>query len=307
MKLYDEIIIIGAAGWLGKNLLNSISGISVRSDECIVTAVIQSESQTSSLDPFVNFINKIIIADITKKDDLDFLKIDNGARLVIHCASIIHPPRSNFFNKVNFQGTINLLEIAKESLAETTFIYISSNSPFGTNVSNNLSDSFDEKSGYNPYMLYGASKMMAEKAVLSSASDNFHFCVLRAPWFYGSFQPDRQFEFFKMIKNGNVPLVGSGENLRSMVSVEKLTCAIWLAAATENAKNEVFWIADKHPYPMKSIIDKIRLIMDQEFGLLTTSSYLKLPNFVSKIAFVIDKFLQSVGLYNQKISSSKYP
>ena len=41
--------------------------------------------------------------------------------------------------------------------------------------------------------------------------------------------------------------------------------------------------------------------MDQEFGLLTTSSYLNMPDFISKVAFMIDKCLQTFGLYNQKI------
>ena len=41
--------------------------------------------------------------------------------------------------------------------------------------------------------------------------------------------------------------------------------------------------------------------MDQDFGLLTTSGYLKVPNIVSETAFWVDKGLQTIGLYNQKI------
>ena len=301
MNLYDEIVIVGAAGWLGKNILNSIDVCPIKNNGCVVNAIIQSNSQKPDLEAFGKALHKIVVADITKVKDLDFLQEDNGKRLIIHCASVIHPKSARFFLDINVNGTKNLIKIAKKSTAETNFIYISSNSPFGTNHSNNVLDTFDEQSIYNPYMKYGASKMMAENAVLSAANDNFSFCVLRAPWFYGKFQPERQFEFFKMIKNGKVPLVGSGSNLRSMVSVEKLTEAIWLASGNEKARNETFWIADKYPYSMKSIIDTIRRIMDQDFGLLTTSGYLKVPNIVSETAFWVDKGLQTIGLYNQKI------
>ena len=41
--------------------------------------------------------------------------------------------------------------------------------------------------------------------------------IIRPPWFYGPNQPNRQTKFYKMIRDGKVPIVGSGDNKRSMV------------------------------------------------------------------------------------------
>ena len=301
MKQYDDIVIFGADGWLGKNLLASLSQTAIRSKDCKVTAVVKEAEQVKNLDEFAKDIDLIVNADLTDENTLKFLQTKNGKRLIVHCASLIHPANATLFHKVNFKGTEKLLKAAKQVNVDTTFVYISSNSPFGTNRSNDLSDTFDEMSPYNPYMKYGKTKMLAEQAVRSSASENFCFCVLRAPWFYGKYQPERQFEFFKMIQNGKAPLVGSGENLRSMVSTSRLAEAVWLAAANKDAENDIFWIADKHPYTMKSIIDTIRQIMDKDFELRTSAGYLKLPNCTSEIAYWVDKTLQTFGFYNQKI------
>lgn len=301
MKNYEEIIIFGANGWLGKNLLDQFDSKIKKGNNFSLTAVIEDESQQIELKDFKQFITRIINADITNPNQLNFLKKNNGDRLIIHCASVIHPKNVKQFYKVNYFGTKNIIEMSKHSSAKTTFIYISSNSPFGVNSSNQLSSSFDEQSEYKPYMKYGFTKMLAEKEVKKSASQNFKFCIVRAPWFYGKYQPARQFEFFKMIKNGNVPLIGSGKNKRSMISVQSLAKAVWLSACNEKAENNIFWIADKNPYEMKDIIDTIRQIMDKDFHIITRAGYIKLPNLISEIAFYIDKLLQEFGLYNQKI------
>mgnify|MGYP001177433489 FL=1 len=301
MKQYDEIIIFGANGWLGKNLLDQFD-LEIKKDKhSSLIAVVEQENQKIELKDFKKSISRIINADITNIKELDFLKKNNGDRLIIHCASVIHPKNIKQFYKVNYFGTKNIIDMSKHSSANTTFLYISSNSPFGLNKSNQASDTFDEQSEYRPYMKYGFTKMLAEKEVIKLDTQNFKFCIIRAPWFYGKYQPARQFEFFKMIKDGKVPLIGSGKNKRSMISVQSLAKAVWLSACNKKAENNIFWIADKNPYKMKDIIDTIRQVMDKDFHVITRAGYIKLPNFISEIAFYTDKLLQSLGLYNQKI------
>ena len=40
--------------------------------------------------------------------------------------------------------------------------------------------------------------------------------IISLPWFYGPNQPLRQTKFYKMIRDGKVPVVGDGNNKRSM-------------------------------------------------------------------------------------------
>jgi nucleoside-diphosphate-sugar epimerase len=56
-------------------------------------------------------------------------------------------------------------------------------------------------------MGYGYSKMLLEKHVnhLHETTD-LETVLIRAPWFYGPFQPKRQTTFFEMIRDGKAPI-----------------------------------------------------------------------------------------------------
>jgi nucleoside-diphosphate-sugar epimerase len=125
--------------------------------------------------------------------------------------------------------------------------------------------------------------------------------VIRAPWFYGPDQPDRQILFFTMIKEGKGPIVGDGENLRSMAYLDNLSQGLLLAAFQPQAAGEVYWIADEKPYTMNQIIDTIEQLMESEFGLTVAHKRLKLPGLAAEVAEIVDGMMQGVGMYNQKI------
>jgi nucleoside-diphosphate-sugar epimerase len=76
--------------------------------------------------------------------------------------------------------------------------------------------------------------------------------IIRAPWFYGPHQPPRQKFFFEMIRDGKAPVVGGGENLRSMAYTGNLAQGLLLAASRPVAAGQTYWIADERPYSMRS-------------------------------------------------------
>ena len=96
---------------------------------------------------------------------------------------------------------------------------MSSNSPLGCNKSNKIP--FNENSPYNPYMNYGKSKMLMEKYLNRKINQGIDITIIRSPWFYGENMPKRQIFFYKMIKKGIVPVIGSGKNLRSKANINK--------------------------------------------------------------------------------------
>ncbi len=71
--------------------------------------------------------------------------------------------------------------------------------------------------------------------------------LVRPPWFYGPNQPPRQTLFFRMIRAGKAPIVGSGRNLRSMSYIDNLCQGLLLAAMTPRANGQTYWIADRRP------------------------------------------------------------
>jgi nucleoside-diphosphate-sugar epimerase len=177
-------------------------------------------------------------------------------------------------------------------------VVVSSNSPCGCNP--HPDHLFDELSPYHPYMNYGRSKMAMELAI-KPRSDRIETVVIRAPWFYGPNQPPRQTLFFKMIRDGKVPIVGSGKNLRSMAYVDNLCQGLLLAAITERAKGQTYWIADRRPYSMNEIMDTVERLLETEFDQKCAHKRLRLPGLASEIALMMDWMLQTIGLYHQKI------
>ena len=74
MKKYDEIIIFGANGWLGKNLFDQFDLKIKKDNNSRLIAVVEQESQQIELKDFKQSISRIINADITNINELDFLK-----------------------------------------------------------------------------------------------------------------------------------------------------------------------------------------------------------------------------------------
>src|SRR4029450_8546644 len=89
--------------------------------------------------------------------------------------------------------------------------------------------------------------------------------VIRAPWFYGPFQPPRQTLFFTMIRAGKAPIVGGGGNLRSMAYTDNLAQGTLRAARVEQAAGRTYWIADRRPYAMNEVVDTVERLLESEF------------------------------------------
>ena len=86
-----------------------------------------------------------------------------------------------------------------------------------------------------------------------------------------------------------------------MAYVDNLCQGLMLAAITERANGQVYWIADRKPYSMNEIIDTIERLLEKEFGHTCKHKRMRLPGFASEVAWLADKTLQGLGLYNQKI------
>jgi nucleoside-diphosphate-sugar epimerase len=288
-------VVTGAPGWLGTRLVWHLAGrgtpsVASRPTRCLV----EKGADTQEL---VGLGAQPIEGDLRSVESLAALFSGAKVSTVFHCAGVIHPTHGvKQFYEVNVQGTKNLLEAA-ERAGVRRFVHVSSNSPLGTNP--NADHVFDESAPYNPYMHYGRSKMMAEQAV--NAAKDLETVIIRPPWFYGPNQPARQTLFFTMIRTGKVPLVGNGENRRSMAYVDNICQGLLLAESSEKARGQTYWIADKRPYTMNEIITTIEDVMERDFKVTPARKRMKLPGFASEVAWLADKTLQGVGLYQQKL------
>ena len=225
---------------------------------------------------------------------------DAEGATIFHCAGIVHPKYSvRQFYDVNVEGTRNLLKAARVGRVRR-FIFVSSNSPVGSNPE--PADVFDESSTLRPYMNYGRSKKLAEDLVNEAGANGwFETVIIRPCWFYGPNQPQRQTLFFDMIRTGTVPVVGSGLNRRSMSYIDNVCQGLMLCEQVSAANGRTYWIADHRPYTMLEIIETIERLMEREFQIPVAHKRLYLPDAASTIALGVDALLQGAGLYHQKI------
>lgn len=303
MEIQKNIFVTGAGGWLGyrmvQALLGSVSlGGSVGTVQlkgklrCLVQYE-EDKNRLLKLSPALDVLVGDIRSDEVRK------KFLSGAKdaLIIHIAGIIHPKSVKEFFEINHQATEALLALAISEKA-SRFLAVSSNSPCGCNP--DTQHRFDEASPYHPYMNYGLSKKMMEESVLARKNE-IEVQLIRAPWFYGPEQPPRQTLFFQMIRDGKMPIVGSGGNVRSMAYVDNLCQGILLALTKDSPPRPLYWIADERAYSMNEIVDTVERLLDGEFQIPCQKKRLRLPGIAGEIATVVDASLQGLGLYHQKI------
>ena len=299
-------LVTGVPGWLGTRLvrvltegLPEIASLARPDPERRIRCFALPGADVSKL-PGVGGRVEIKEGDVRDAAALrTFFENAAGATL-FHCAGVIHPTRGvREFFEVNLEGTRRLLQNAEETGVRRVVV-VSSNSPAGNNP--HRGHLFDEESPYNPYMGYGRSKMLMEQVVHEcQARGRLETVIVRPPWFYGPDQPPRQTLFFRMIRDGKMPIVGDGENRRSMVYVDNLCQGLLLCESTPAAGGQTYWIADRRPYTMNEIVDTVERLMETEFNVTVSHKRMRLPHFVGEVATHIDRSLQALGIYNQKI------
>lgn len=297
------VLVTGAVGWLGSRLVEVLArGLpswqewSQPPEGLRIRCLVLPGQDFAGLTKLSNRVG-VMTGDLRLAADCDRFCLNAKGAVLFHTAGVIHPRFVREFYQVNRDGAAHLLDAAVKAGVRRVVV-VSSNSPCGCNP--HPDHLFDEESPYRPYMNYGRSKKQMEQLV-KSRSDKTETVIIRAPWFYGPNQPARQTLFFRMIRAGKVPIVGSGNNLRSMVYIDNLCQGLLLAAATSRAAGQTYWIADRRPYTMNEIVDTVERLLQTEFGVQCAGKRLHLPGFVGGFAYAVDAVLQALGLYNQKI------
>ena len=284
------VLVTGTAGWLGRALVDTLTrgdgtrqlrGLVLPGEGMDLTGIQRVEGDVRSPESLSPFFQ------------------DAQGGILFHLAGVIHPRRSADFEAVNTAGTRHVLEAARRAGVRRAVV-MSSNSPLGTNP--HPDHLFDETSPHRPYMGYGRSKMLMEQEVARVRDKGaLETVVIRAPWFYGPFQPPRQTRFFHMIRDGKAPIVGGGENRRSMAYMDNLVQGLLLGAVRAEAVGGTFWIADERPYTMNEIVDTVERLLEHEFGVPCRHKRMRLPGIFSDVAGVADRLIQAAGFYQQEI------
>jgi nucleoside-diphosphate-sugar epimerase len=288
------VVVTGAAGWLGQNLVRSLSSQPARQRiRCLV-----SRPGDASLLEVIDSRIEVVAGDVRDPTVVDRLFDGIGKPTVVHAAAVIHPARQvrELFD-VNVGGTQLVLDRARR-VGAPRFVHISSNSPFGANRTSD--DRFDEDSQFAPYMGYGRSKLEAEQLVQRSFDrGDLATVVLRPPWFYGPFQPERQTKFLSAVRRGRFPLVGPGTQQRSRVYTGNLVQGVLLAEVVAAAPGHAYWIADAEPYALRDVLETVQRALADEGLAVSGRRPIPVPRIAGVAAAKLDGIAQAVGRYVQ--------
>ena len=162
------------------------------------------------------------------------------ADLVFHLAGLTKAPDAATYDRVNAGGTERLIEAclgARTNLDR--FVYCSSLAAVGPSC-----DATPNTEDVTPQPLtdYGSSKLKGEMVVREYA-DRLPITIIRPPAVYGPRDADI-FLFFQMINRGVVPILGDADKLLSLVHVKDLVAGIYMAAVSERAIGETYFLTD---------------------------------------------------------------
>lgn len=293
MASKPRVLVTGAPGWLGSSLVEALSKgfragpVDHKAESVRIVSLPGSDGRSLTATGNVEMVTADLCDPRLPEGMFD------GIDTVFHCAGVIHAKRIKDLYAVNVDATRNLLQGAVAAKVRR-FVFVSSNSPAGLNAS--PTSLMREDDPPRPYLNYGLSKLQSEWLINDAhRAGRIEGVILRPCWFYGPNQPLRQTTFFKMIKKGHPPVVGRGDNLRSMSYTDNTVQGLLLARDVERAAGGTYWITDKRPYSFIEILETVGKLLDVSIR----PRYL--PRAMGDVARLADSLLQMTGLYNQEI------
>jgi len=252
-----RILITGAAGFIGSNLIRSLlqdGRYNVIGLDNFDTFYSRAEKERNISD-FSNDKNfRFYEGDIRNKADLDAL---DDIDVIVHLAAKagVRPSIKDpiLFQEVNVGGTQNLLEFAKRRKI-TQFVFASSSSVYGINE--HVPWSEDDK--LMPISPYASTKLSCEMlGHVYSYLYGIRFLALRFFTVYGPGQrPDLAIhKFFKSIINGQpIPVFGDGSTSRDYTYVGDTVKGIEAAITYESSNFEIINLGNHRTVTLSQLI-----------------------------------------------------
>lgn len=240
-------LVTGATGFIGSHLVELLvsKGHTVR----ILLR------KTSSLEWLKGLSVELFYGDLFDLEAME--RAARGVDYVFHSAGLTKAKTPEEYYRANQEGTRNLLNAALSKAPRIRrFVHISSQAAVGPSPT---SAPITEDFPASPLTTYGKSKRKAEEEVLEVAS-RMPVTICRPPAVYGPRDRDI-FEFFNTYKKGLQPIVGFSEKYVSLVHVGDLVRGFVMAAESDKAKGQVYFISSERAYGWKEVGEVTRVAM----------------------------------------------
>ncbi len=247
-----RIVITGASGFIGSFLVDEALRLGYD-----VTAAIRSGSPRTFLaDPRIRFVS---LAYETPERLVAQLR-DLAPDYVIHCAGTTGTKGYAEFEKVNYEYTRNLVDtLNRTGLPIKKFLYMSTLAVYGPGdpvTFAPLSQGMTEQ----PMTMYAMTKLKAERYIASAST--YPFVIVRPTAVYGP--RDKDFlAYFKWIKSGFEPHIGTHRQMLSMIYVKDLAEAS-LALLELPGGAPMYIASDGQAYEEADLGRHIRTVMQKK-------------------------------------------
>lgn len=246
-----KILVTGASGFIGSFIVEQ--GLDLGYE--VWAAVRRSSSLKFLQDKRINLIE----LNLGNPDELTtqittFAREHGAWEYVIHAAGVTKCIDKADFERINLDGTRNLVEALKSANAvPEKIIYLSSLSVYGPAREQEPHTPIEESDTAVPNTAYGRSKLLAEAYIKSCGVPHI---ILRPTGVYGP----RERDYYQMavsIKKHIDFAVGYKKQTITFIYVKDLVRAIYLAAES-NVANRSYFVSEPRGYNSRSFSDYIQ-------------------------------------------------
>jgi nucleoside-diphosphate-sugar epimerase len=270
-------LVTGATGFIGSHLVDLLL-----KQKYAVRVLLRKTSDTVWLQALPI---EYVYGDLFDNDALR--QAVTGVDYVFHSAGVTKAKTAEEYFRGNTEGTKNMLNaVSQHNPGLKRFVQISSQTAVGP--SPGITPITEEISPH-PITTYGESKLKAEQAC-ADLRGTVPITIVRPPAVYGPRDKDI-FEFFKTMSKGLQPMVGMKEKFVSLIHVGDLVRGFVMAAESEKASGQTYFISSSKVYGWKEVGEVSRKV----FG--RSAFRIKIPEAG---VFAIAAFAEFFGLFSKK-------
>ena len=234
-----KILVTGATGFIGSHLAELLL-----SNRHAVRCLLRKTSSTVWLK---DLPVELVYGDLFDKEALR--RAVEGVDYIYHSAGLTKARTEEEYFQGNAVGTRNLLDATRErNPGLCRFILLSSQAAAGPSPSK---APINEEVIPHPITTYGRSKLAAEQEC-HTAAGTMKCTIVRPPVVYGPRDKD-VFEFFHTVSRGLQPMAGLQEKFVSMIHVSDLVRGTVMAAESEMAIGQTYFISSKRVYGWREL------------------------------------------------------
>ncbi len=273
-------VVTGASGFVGSHLVDLLL-----EKNYIVRCIIR---KTSSLKWLEGKDVELHICELTDKEGLR--KVFEGADYIYHVAGVVKSKKPEGYFAGNVEITRALLDVGvefKENIKR--FLIVSSQTSSGPSKPNNP---INEDSPCNPITTYGRSKL-AQEELAKKYMDKLPITICKVAAIYGE-RDTEIFIFFQTFSKRLLTKIGLHDKEVSLVHVSDVVRGLFLAATSEKAIGQSYFITSEKYYTWKEVGDATSKVMNKK------PLVVKVPHLV---VYLIAAIAQFFSLFSSKAAT----